>query len=122
VRAAVVVERDKDYVQAASALGATQGHILTRHVLPNCLSAIIVQVSLGIALAILTEASLSFLGLGVQPPNSSWGRLLLVGYGYVGIAAWYVTFPGLFIFATVWSLNQLGDALRDALDPRLRNV
>jgi ABC-type dipeptide/oligopeptide/nickel transport system permease subunit len=121
-RAAVIVERGKDYVLAASALGAHEGHVLLRHVLPNCLSALIVQISLGIALAILTEASLSFLGLGVQPPQSSWGRLLSVGYGYLTIAWWYVTFPGLFIFVTVWSLNVLGDALRDALDPRLRRA
>lgn len=121
-RAAVIVERGKDYVLAASALGAHDLHILLRHVLPNCLSALIVQVSLGIALAILIEASLSFLGLGVQPPQSSWGRLLSVGYGYLTIAWWYVTFPGLFIFVTVWSLNVLGDALRDALDPRLRRA
>jgi peptide/nickel transport system permease protein len=122
MRAAVLVERGKDYVLAASALGATERHVVLRHVLPNSLSALIVQASLGIALAILTEASLSFLGLGVQPPSSSWGRLLAVGYSYISIAAWYVTFPGLFIFATVWSLNVLGDTLRDALDPRLRKV
>ena len=122
VRASVLVERGKDYVLAASALGATPGQIMVRHILPNCLSALIVQASLGIALAILTEASLSFLGLGVQPPASSWGRLLSVGYSFITIAAWYVTFPGLFIFVTVWSLNVLGDAVRDALDPRLRNL
>jgi len=122
MRSAVLVERGKDYVLAAAALGATERHIVVRHVLPNSLSALIVQASLGVALAILTEASLSFLGLGVQPPSSSWGRLLAVGYSYISIAAWYVTFPGLFIFATVWSLNVLGDTLRDALDPRLRKA
>ena len=121
-RAAVVGERGKDYVLAARALGATPGHIMFRDILPNCLSPLIVQGSLGVAFAILTETSLSFLGLGVQPPWASWGTLLQVGYSYIRVTPWYVLFPGLFIFATVWSLNMLGDALRDALDPRLRQV
>src|SRR6266852_4254454 len=120
MRAAVVGERGKDYVLAARALGATIPRIMFRNILPNCLSPLTVQASLGVAFAILTEASLSFLGLGVQPPAASWGTLLQVGYSYIRVTPWYVLFPGLFIFATVWSLSMLGDALRDALDPRLR--
>jgi len=120
MRAAVVGERGKDYVLAARALGATVQRIMFRNILPNCLSPLTVQASLGVAFAILTEASLSFLGLGVQPPAASWGTLLQVGYSYIRVTPWYVLFPGLFIFATVWSLSMLGDALRDALDPRLR--
>jgi peptide/nickel transport system permease protein len=120
MRAAVVGERGKDYVLAARALGATVPRIMFRNILPNCLSPLTVQASLGVAFAILTEASLSFLGLGVQPPAASWGTLLQVGYSYIRVTPWYVLFPGLFIFATVWSLSMLGDALRDALDPRLR--
>jgi ABC-type dipeptide/oligopeptide/nickel transport system permease subunit len=121
-RAAVVVEREKDYVLAARAIGARDARIMLRTLLPNCLSPLIVQASLGVAIAILLEASLSFLGLGVQPPYASWGTLLQTGYSYIRLTAWYVTFPGLFIFATVWSLNVIGDVLRDALDPRLRKV
>jgi len=120
MRAAVVGERGKDYVLAARALGATVQRIMFRNILPNCLSPLTVQASLGVAFAILTEASLSFLGLGVQPPAASWGTLLQVGYSYIRVTPWYVLFPGLFIFATGWSLSMLGDALRDALDPRLR--
>ena len=122
MRAAVVGERGKDYVLAARAVGATAPRIMFRSILPNCLSPLIVQASLGVAFAILTEASLSFLGLGVQPPAASWGTLLQVGYSYMRVTPWYILFPGLFIFATVWSLNMLGDALRDALDPRLRQA
>jgi peptide/nickel transport system permease protein len=122
MRMAVVAEQGKEYVNAARVIGATQSRVMFRAILPNCLSPLIVQGSLGIAFAILTEASLSFLGLGVQPPRASWGTLLQVGYSYIRVTPWYVVFPGLFIVATVWSLNILGDALRDALDPRLRRV
>jgi len=120
VRASVIQERDKDYVLAASALGAPSWRIVVRHILPNSFAPLIVQISLGIAFAILLEASLSFLGLGVQPPRTSWGVLLAEGYGYITRTFSYVTFPGLFIFVTVWALNVLGDGIRDTLDPRLR--
>ncbi len=120
VRAGVMQEREKDYVLAASAMGATATRIVLRHIVPNSLSPLIVQVSLGIAVAILLEASLSFLGLGIQPPRTSWGVMLAEGYTYITRAPTYVTFPGLFIVFTVWSLNVLGDGLRDTLDPRLR--
>ena len=122
LRAAVIQERYKDYVLAANALGAPGWRIVLRHILPNSFAPLIVQISLGIALAILLEASLSFLGLGIQPPRTSWGVLLAEGYGYITRTFSYVTFPGLFIFVTVWSLNVLGDGLRDTLDPRLRGA
>lgn len=122
MRMTVVSERNREYVVAANVVGASTTRVMFRTLLPNCLSPLIVQASLGIAFAILTEASLSFLGLGVQPPQASWGTLLQVGYSYMRVTPWYVVFPGLFILATVWSLNILGDALRDALDPRLRRV
>ena len=120
VRASVIQERDKDYVLAANALGAPSWRIVVRHILPNSFAPLIVQISLGIAFAILLEASLSFLGLGVQLPRTSWGVLLAEGYGYITRTFSYVTFPGLFIFVTVWALNVLGDGIRDTLDPRLR--
>jgi ABC-type dipeptide/oligopeptide/nickel transport system permease subunit len=122
VRAAVLVERVKDYVLATQAIGAHELYIMVRTILPNTLSPLIVQISFGLAVAILTEASLSFLGLGVQPPQKSWGTLLQIGYSYIRINAWLVTIPGMFIFTTVWSLNIIGDSLRDAMDPRLRQV
>jgi peptide/nickel transport system permease protein len=121
-RAAVLVERERDYTLAARATGATDRHIMWRILLPNCLAPLIVTASLLAANAILLEAALSFLGLGVQPPAASWGVLLQIGYGYMSHSVWYVTFPGLCIFFLVWSLNVLGDALRDGLDPRLRGV
>jgi peptide/nickel transport system permease protein len=122
VRAGTLVEREKDYALAANALGASQWHVMLRHILPNIFSAVLIQVTLGMTLAILIEAFMSYVGLGVQPPAASLGTMLSSGYGYVGVSAWYVTFPGLFIFAMVWSLNVLGDALRDSLDPRLRKL
>jgi len=119
-RAAMVVEKERDYVLAARSIGATNQHIIARNILPNCLAPLIVQATLGIAIAILSEAALSFLGLGVQPPAASWGTLLNVGYSYIHMTPWYVAFPGLAIFLVVWAFNLLGDGLRDALDPRLR--
>lgn len=122
VRAGTLVEREKDYVLAANALGARESHIMVRHILPNISSAVLIQVTLGMTLAILIEAFMSFVGLGVQPPAASLGTLLSSGYGFIQVSPWYVTFPGLFIFALVWSLNVLGDTLRDSLDPRLRRL
>jgi peptide/nickel transport system permease protein len=119
-RASVLVERERDYTLAARAGGATDQHIMWRILLPNSLPPLIVTASLLAANAILLEAALSFLGLGVQPPQASWGVLLQLGYGYMSHSVWYVTFPGICIFLLVWSLNVLGDALRDGLDPRLR--
>jgi len=119
-RANVLSIKEKEYIEGARAIGATDGRILVRHVLRNCLSPIIVQFTLGIGYAILVEASLSFLGLGVQPPTPAWGEMLGFGRNYMTIAPWLTTFPGVAIFLTVLSFNFVGDGLREALDPRLR--
>jgi ABC-type dipeptide/oligopeptide/nickel transport system permease subunit len=121
-RAAVLVERGKDYVLAARTSGNTDFRLIHRELLPNIVPPLILMTSLLAANAILLEAALSFLGLGVQPPDASWGTLLQLGYGYLSHSVWYVTFPGLAICLAVWSLNVVGDALRDDLDPRLRGV
>jgi peptide/nickel transport system permease protein len=121
-RASVLVEREREYTFAARATGASDRYIMWRILLPNSLPPLIVTASLLAANAILLEAALSFLGLGVQPPRASWGVLLQLGYGYMSHSIWYVTFPGVCIFLLVWSLNVLGDALRDGLDPRLRGL
>jgi len=121
-RANVLSIREKEFVEAARALGAWRIHVAVLVILPNCLSPLIVQGSLGLAYAILVEAALSFLGLGVQPPEPSWGSMLAFGRTFLGQAPWYATFPGLAIFVTVLGLNFLGDGLREALDPRLRTV
>lgn len=119
-RGAALAEREKDYVSASVALGGNSLWVIARHIIPNCIPPLVVQTSLGAASVILTEAALSFLGLGVQPPEASWATLLKQGYSYLNHNAWYATFPGIAIFLAVWSLNGLGDGLRDALDPRLR--
>lgn len=121
-RANVLSIREKEFVEAARALGARDGRILVKAILPNCVSPIIVQASLGFGYAVLVEASLSFLGLGIQPPDPSWGSMLSSGRNYVSQAWWYATFPGLAIFLTVLALNFIGDGLREALDPRLKRV
>jgi peptide/nickel transport system permease protein len=122
IRAETLVEQSKDYVLSARALGASESRIMFRHLLPNTLSVMLVQFTLGMTLATLIEAFMSYVGLGVQPPRASLGTLLSSGYGFVGLSAWYVTFPGLYIFLLIWSMNVLGDGLRDALDPRLRRA
>jgi peptide/nickel transport system permease protein len=119
-RANTLSIREKEFVEAARALGAGSVYIALGVILPNCLSPLIVQGSLAVANAILVEAALSFLGLGVQPPEPSWGSMLSFGRSFLGQAPWYATFPGLSIFVTVLALNFLGDGLREALDPRLR--
>jgi peptide/nickel transport system permease protein len=119
-RANVLSLREREFVEAARALGAPDRYVVFRAILPNCLSAIVVQASLGVGYAILVEASLSFLGLGIQPPNPSWGSMLSQGRNFLHQAWWFATFPGLAIFLTVLGLNFLGDGLREALDPRLR--
>jgi peptide/nickel transport system permease protein len=121
-RASVLVERERDYTLAARAAGASDRYIMWRILLPSSLAPLIVTASLLAANAILLEAALSFLGLGVQPPAASWGMLLQLGYGYMSHSVWYVTIPGVCIFLLVWALNVLGDALRDGLDPRLRGL
>jgi len=110
----------RDYVDAARALGAPGWRIACRHVLPNATAPIVVQASLSVAFAILAEASLSFLGLGIQPPAASWGSMINAGRGYLQQAPWIVFGPGAALFVTVVGLNFVGDAVRDALDPRIR--
>lgn len=119
-RANVLSLREKEFVEAVHAMGAGDAYVLARAILPNCLSPIIVQASLGLGYAVLIEASLSFLGLGIQPPDPSWGSMLSQGRNFLHQAWWFATFPGLAIFATVLGLNFVGDGLREALDPRLR--
>jgi ABC-type dipeptide/oligopeptide/nickel transport system permease subunit len=119
-RGQVLMLNDADYVTAARSVGARNMRILFRHIGPNMLTPIIIQVSLSVAFAILTEASLSFLGLGVQPPTPSWGFMLNQGRDYISQAPWLAIFPGVTIFLVVMAFNLLGDAVRDALDPRLR--
>jgi peptide/nickel transport system permease protein len=105
-------------VQAARALGVSDLRILGRHILPNSLAPLLVQGTLATAQAIIAESSLSFLGLGVQPPTPSWGGMLNVAKGFMAQAPWMAVWPGLCIFLTVLAFNLFGDGLRDALDPR----
>lgn len=120
VRSMVLSVRESEYVQGAKAIGLSNFKIITRYVMPNISSVIIVQASLNAAQAIIAEASLSFLGLGVQAPAASWGSLLKTGYQYVYIAPWLSIFPGICILLTVLALNFLGDGLRDALDVKIK--
>jgi peptide/nickel transport system permease protein len=120
VRASVLVLREMDYVQAAQASGAGHGRVLTRHILPNCLAPLIVQLTFIFAYAVLAEAILSFLGMGPQPPTPTWGNIIAEGRNYMREATWIALFPGIAIALTVLGLNLLGDGLRDALDPRMR--
>ena len=120
MRGQVLSVKTREYVDAARALGASGWWIARHHVLPNAATPIVVQGSLSVAFAILAEASLSFLGLGVQPPAASWGSMINAGRGYLQQAPWIVFGPGAALFVTVVGLNFVGDAIRDALDPRLR--
>lgn len=112
--------KETDYVLSARAVGASDAHIILRHILPNGIAPIIVAAAVSSAGAILTEASLSFVGLGARPPTPSWGGMLQTGYPYLGTAIWLSLFPGLAIAVTTLGLNFLGDGLRDVLDPKLR--
>jgi peptide/nickel transport system permease protein len=118
VRGQVLSVREREYVQAARALGYGPTRILGRHVLPNVLTPVIVAATLGIGNAILAEAALSYLGLGVQPPTASWGNIIQSGGDRIVDAWWITIFPGLAIVITVMAFNLVGDGLRDALDPR----
>src|SRR5256886_1789283 len=120
MRGQVLTITSREYVEAARALGAPGWRIACRHVFPNATGPIVIQASLSVAFAILAEASLSFLGLGVQPPEASWGSMINAGRGYLQQAPWIVFGPGAALFITVVGLNFVGDAVRDALDPRLR--
>lgn len=120
VRGQVLSIREQDFVNAARSLGAGHVRMIGRHILPNVMSPIVVQASLAMPTAILAEAGLSFLGLGVQPPTPSWGAMLNTAKGYLQQDAWLAVAPGTAIFITVLGFNFLGDAIRDVLDPRLR--
>jgi peptide/nickel transport system permease protein len=122
VRGSVLVVREMSYVEAARALGASDRMLVLRHVLPNCLSPVIVQGSFIFAAAVLTEAALSFLGVGVPPYVPSWGNILAEGRLYLQQAPWLVIYPGVAIMATIFGLNLLGDAVRDLLDPKVRGL
>jgi len=120
LRASVLVVRELDYVHSARVAGATHWHILSRHILPNSMAPLIVQLSFVFAYAVLSEAVLSFLGLGAPPTQPSWGILIAEGRGYIREAWWLTFMPGAAIAVTVLGVNLLGDGLRDVLDPRLK--
>ena len=120
VRAEFLSIKENEFVLAARAIGTSKSQIIFGHILPNTLAPIIVSATLGVANAILSEAYISFLGLGVQPPTATWGNMLEGAYNYIDTAYWLWLFPGLLIVLTVLSINFLGDGLRDALDPRSR--
>jgi peptide/nickel transport system permease protein len=120
VRAEFLTLREREFVQAARALGARDSRIIFRHLLPNALAPVMVSATLGVAGAILTESALSFLGLGVQPPTPSWGNILTAGKDNIEIAWWLSVFPGMAILITVMGYNLLGEGIREAIDPRLK--
>ena len=120
VRAQTLSLRELDYALAARAMGAPAWRVQLRHIMPNAMAPVIVQASLGMAFAILAEAGLSFLGIGVRPPTATWGGMLQTAVQKIDLAPTLSIFPGLAIFVTVLALNIVGDALRDTLDPRLR--
>ena len=117
----MIAERAKEYSVAALGLGAGAFRVVFRHILPNVLAPLIVQASVSLAYAILTEAALSYLGLGTQPPAPSWGTMLNEGRTYLETAPWMSVFPGLAIMLAVLGFNLLGDGLRSVLDPQLRD-
>ena len=117
VRADILSLEEREFIVAARTIGTRNGSIIVRHILPNTMAPIIVAATLGVAAAILSEAYISFLGLGVQPPTATWGNMLEGAYNYIDSAPWLWIFPGLLIVLTVLSINFLGDGLRDALDP-----
>lgn len=120
VRGQVLSVKEKEFVEAARAIGASNGRIITRHLLPNCIGPIVVNATLAIAVAIVAESTLSFLGFGVQPPETSWGQMLDDAKANISFNEHLLYFPGLFILVTVLSVNFLGDGLRDAFDPQSR--
>ena len=120
VRASFLSLREKEFCEAARALGNRDGRIIFRHLLPNAVAPIIVQATLEVAGVIILESTLSFLGFGIQPPQASWGNMLANAESNMSIAPWVAIFPGLCIFVTVLAINYLGDGLRDALDPKMK--
>lgn len=121
VRASILSLRDQDFVEASRAAGANDFFLITRHILPNCLAPLIVQATLRIGAAILSCASMSFLGLGIVPPTAEWGSMLSTGRDFLRDTPHVCIFPGLAIMAAVFSMNLVGDGLRDALDPKLKD-
>jgi peptide/nickel transport system permease protein len=117
-RGQVLVVKHEDYIEAARAIGNPHHRILLRHIFPNIVPPLLVQATLACAAAIIAEAALSFLGLGEQPPDPSWGSMLNTAKNFISQAPWMAIWPGLAIFSLVLSLNLFGDGLRDALDPR----
>ena len=120
VRSMVLSVREREYIQSARSIGLNDWEIIIKYVWPNITPTMIVQASLNAAQAIIAEASMSFLGLGIQPPAASWGSMLKAGYPYLEMAPWLSIFPGLAILVTVLGLNFLGDGLRDAMDIKMR--
>ncbi|MDR1194412.1 MAG: ABC transporter permease [Peptococcaceae bacterium] len=120
VRASILGIKEQEFVEAARAIGASDARIIFRHLLPNAMAPIIVQATVGLGMSILSCASLSFIGLGIQPPLPEWGTMLSTGREYIREYWWLVVFPGMFIMLAVFSVNLFGDGLRDALDPRLK--
>lgn len=120
-RSAVLVELNTEYCVAASATGASWWRVLRREILPNAIPTLLVQASVNAASVILTEAALSFVGLGIQPPDATWGTLLNQGYAQISSSYWFVIFPGVAIFITIWSLNLFADQLQAVLDPQEAN-
>jgi len=119
-RTAVMTVKNNEYVEAARAIGMPTGSIIIRHIIPNCLSSIIVRLTLQVATSIVSASSLSFLGLGIPVPSPEWGALLSAGRAHIRNYAYMSTFPGLAIMITVLAFNLMGDGLRDALDPKLK--
>ena len=122
VRAQVLTIRSRDFIEAARASGASDRRVLVRHIMPNSVSPVIIQMTLDIGYAILATSSLSFIGLGAQPPTPEWGRLITDGRNFFRDAWWYITFPGIALSITVLGFNLIGDGLRDYLDPRTKSI
>jgi peptide/nickel transport system permease protein len=123
VRATVLSLREMDFISASRALGASNNRIMFNHLIPNCLGPLIVAATLGMANAIITEAYVSFLGLGVQPPTATWGNMMTQSISYIQRGSWWMwTIPSFFIIYVILCVNMVGDGLRDALDPRTRKV
>lgn len=120
VRASVISVKSMEYITSARSIGLKPVTIILKHIIPNILAPFTVQITLALSGAILTEASMSFLGLGIQPPDPSWGSMLNESRAYMEIAPWLVIFPAVFIICTILSFNILGDSLRDVLDPKLK--
>lgn len=122
IRGTVLVLKGQEFILASRACGVSEARLIFRHILPNCLAPILVLVTLAMGVAVLIEAGLSYLGLGIQPPTATWGTMLQHAQSYPAQAPWYVLAPGFCIFLLVLALNMIGDTLRDTLDPRLRGT